>query len=73
MGTLADNRADTIANTWADRRTVADLAPASGRRCIGIIAGSGPEAGVDLWSKVLRHNQDRFGPRFAAISTRPKC
>lgn len=33
----------------------------TGRRPIGIIGGSGPEAGVDLWSKVLRENQRRLG------------
>lgn len=33
----------------------------AGRRPIGIIAGSGPEAGVDLWSKLLRQNQRRLG------------
>lgn len=33
----------------------------TGRRPIGIIAGSGPQAGVDLWSKVLQQNQQRLG------------
>ncbi|RPE67229.1 aspartate racemase [Pacificibacter maritimus] len=31
---------------------------------IGIIAGSGPEAGVDLWSKILVHTQQILGPKF---------
>ncbi len=31
---------------------------------IGIIAGSGPEAGVDLWAKVLRANRALLGERF---------
>jgi aspartate racemase len=34
------------------------------RRNIGIIAGSGPEAGVDLWNKVLAVNKQRFGRDF---------
>lgn len=31
------------------------------RSRIGIITGSGPEAGVDLWSKILRANRLLFG------------
>lgn len=31
---------------------------------IGIIAGSGPEAGIDLWSKVLISNQKIMGDAF---------
>lgn len=31
---------------------------------IGIITGSGPEAGVDLWTKVLRENRRRMGAQF---------
>ncbi|MFN4064893.1 MAG: aspartate/glutamate racemase family protein [Parazoarcus communis] len=31
------------------------------RSRIGIITGSGPEAGVDLWSKILRANRHWFG------------
>ena len=31
---------------------------------IGIIAGSGPEAGVDLWNKILQANRDLHGSFF---------
>lgn len=31
---------------------------------IGIIAGSGPEAGIDLWAKILQHNRRRLGAAF---------
>jgi aspartate racemase len=31
---------------------------------IGIITGSGPEAGLDLWGKVLHANRKLFGSRF---------
>ena len=31
------------------------------RASIGIVAGSGPEAEIDLWSKVLTRNQMLFG------------
>ncbi|WP_082885124.1 aspartate/glutamate racemase family protein [Bradyrhizobium stylosanthis] len=31
---------------------------------IGIITGSGPEAGLDLWTKVLRENRRRMGSQF---------
>jgi aspartate racemase len=31
---------------------------------IGIIAGSGPEAGIDLWSKILRANRETLGEQF---------
>ena len=31
---------------------------------IGIITGSGPEAGVDLWTKVLQENRRRMGSQF---------
>ena len=34
------------------------------RQNIGIIAGSGPESGVDLWHKILKNNQKRFGKHF---------
>jgi aspartate racemase len=40
-------------------------AAASSRRPrIGIIAGSGPEAGIDLWSKILIANRRMMGGRF---------
>ncbi|HRP97513.1 MAG TPA: aspartate/glutamate racemase family protein [Rhodocyclaceae bacterium] len=42
----------------------ADAAPPGARSRIGIIAGSGPEAGVDLWAKVLRANRELFGARY---------
>lgn len=31
---------------------------------IGIITGSGPEAGIDLWAKILQHNRRRLGTAF---------
>lgn len=31
---------------------------------LGIIAGSGPEAGIDLWSKILVANRNALGNRF---------
>lgn len=31
---------------------------------IGIISGSGPEAGIDLWRKILDANRRLLGPRF---------
>ncbi len=31
---------------------------------IGIIAGSGPEAGIDLWRKILEENRAAFGADF---------
>jgi aspartate racemase len=34
------------------------------RHNIGIITGSGPEAGADLWCKVLEANKKRFGARY---------
>jgi aspartate racemase len=34
------------------------------RHNIGIITGSGPEAGADLWLKILEANKKRFGPHF---------
>lgn len=36
--------------------------PTSAR--IGIITGSGPEAGIDLWNKILRANRALHGERF---------
>jgi aspartate racemase len=35
-----------------------------GGRRIGIITGSGPEAGIDLWSKTLLANRRRLGPLY---------
>lgn len=34
---------------------------------IGIITGSGPEAGVDLWTKVLRANRQLLGARETCV------
>jgi aspartate racemase len=34
------------------------------RKKIGIIAGSGPEAGIDLWTKLLAANRKIHGERF---------
>jgi len=34
------------------------------RKKIGIIAGSGPEAGIDLWTKLLAANRRMHGERF---------
>ncbi|MFF7707326.1 aspartate/glutamate racemase family protein [Pseudomonas sp. NPDC007930] len=31
---------------------------------LGIITGSGPEAGMDMWAKLLVENRRRLGPRF---------
>ncbi|HZW11715.1 MAG TPA: aspartate/glutamate racemase family protein [Noviherbaspirillum sp.] len=39
-------------------------ANSSVRKKIGIITGSGPEAGLDLWSKVLQANRSLYGSRF---------
>lgn len=44
----------------------------SGRPTIGIVAGSGPEAGIDLWSKVLKHNQAAFGWGFRGDPDAPR-
>ena len=42
------------------------------RASIGIVAGSGPEAGIDLWSKVLARNQTLFGERFRGDLDAPR-
>lgn len=42
------------------------------RATIGIVAGSGPEAGIDLWAKVLRHNQAAFGAAFRGDLDAPR-
>jgi aspartate racemase len=34
------------------------------RKKIGIITGSGPEAGIDLWSKILQANRKLYGSAF---------
>ncbi|MBD9544772.1 aspartate/glutamate racemase family protein [Ensifer sp. ENS04] len=46
---------------------------ASGPRpSIGIVAGSGPEAGLDLWAKVLVRNQALFGSDFRGDLDAPR-
>jgi aspartate racemase len=44
----------------------------STRASIGIVAGSGPEAGIDLWSKVLARNQTLFGGDFRGDLDAPR-
>jgi aspartate racemase len=39
---------------------------------IGIIAGSGPEAGIDLWSKILLRNQALRGADFSGDLDAPR-
>lgn len=34
------------------------------RKRIGIITGSGPDAGLDLWQKVLKANKEMLGPEY---------
>ena len=34
------------------------------RKKIGIITGSGPEAGIDLWNKILQENRKLYGSAF---------
>jgi aspartate racemase len=42
------------------------------RATIGIIAGSGPEAGIDLWAKVLRRNAALLGDGFRGDLDAPR-
>lgn len=42
------------------------------RSRIGIIAGSGPEAGVDLWNKVLRANRSLLGAAYSGDLDAPE-
>lgn len=44
----------------------------SRRATIGIIAGSGPEAGIDLWAKILRRNAAVLGPAFRGDLDAPR-
>ncbi|WDZ81477.1 aspartate/glutamate racemase family protein (plasmid) [Ensifer adhaerens] len=44
----------------------------SPRPSIGIVAGSGPEAGIDLWSKILARNQELFGTKFRGDLDAPR-
>ncbi len=46
--------------------------PVDKRPTIGIVSGSGPEAGIDLLAKVLRHNQDLLGSEFAGDLDAPR-
>ncbi len=39
---------------------------------IGIIAGSGPEAGIDLWQKVLATTRDRLGSAYRGDIDAPR-
>lgn len=41
-------------------------------KTIGIIAGSGPEAGIDLWSKILSHTQNQLGDAFRGDLDAPR-
>lgn len=40
------------------------LADYRARPAIGILTGSGPEAGIDLWTKLLQENRRRLGTAF---------
>ncbi|MDM7933639.1 aspartate/glutamate racemase family protein [Tabrizicola sp.] len=42
------------------------------RATIGIVTGSGPEAGLDLWAKILRRNQAAIGPGFRGDLDAPR-
>lgn len=42
------------------------------RATVGIVAGSGPEAGLDLWGKVLARNAAAFGPAFRGDLDAPR-
>lgn len=44
----------------------------SRRPTIGILTGSGPEAGLDLWRKVLTRNAERLGPAFRGDLDAPR-
>lgn len=45
---------------------------ATRRATIGIVAGSGPEAGIDLWAKILRRNAAVLGPAFRGDLDAPR-
>lgn len=42
------------------------------RPTIGIVAGSGPEAGIDLWAKILRRNASVLGSAFRGDLDAPR-
>ena len=44
----------------------------SRRATIGIVAGSGPEAGIDLWAKILRRNAAVLGTAFRGDLDAPR-
>lgn len=44
----------------------------SHRATIGIVTGSGPEAGIDLWAKILRRNTAVMGPAFRGDLDAPR-
>ena len=46
--------------------------PTRMRPTLGIITGSGPEAGIDLWAKVLRKNMAAFGQDFRGDLDAPR-
>jgi aspartate racemase len=48
------------------------LSPTERRRTIGIVAGSGPEAGLDLWSKVLGANRRILGDAYGGDLDAPR-
>ena len=50
--------------TAAARPTDLSRAEHRARPAIGILTGSGPEAGIDLWTKLLAENRRRLGPAF---------
>jgi aspartate racemase len=45
---------------------------ASSRATIGIVTGSGPEAGIDLWAKILRGNASTLGAAFRGDLDAPR-
>ncbi|SLN34198.1 Aspartate racemase [Roseovarius albus] len=49
-----------------------EFLPRSERRRIGLIAGSGPEAGADLWIKVIEETKDLLGERYAGDLDGPR-
>lgn len=42
------------------------------RNTIGIIAGAGPEAGIDLWQRILKANREIMGQSFSGDLDAPK-
>jgi aspartate racemase len=44
----------------------------TGKATIGIVTGSGPEAGIDLWSKILAANRTRLGPAYRGDVDAPR-